>query len=389
MTQHGDTADRDADSAGDGTPAADSRTVAAVAPGTAQAQPEQPGQAAQQQAPQQQAAQQQAAQQQAAQQQAAQQQAAQQPAPQQQAPQQQAPQQQAPQQHAAQQPAPQQPTPQQPAPQQPVFPSPYLEAGESVPHAYLAPPQPGLPSFGSSPAPPRPGARPFADPRSGGQQPYDQPPYAGTQNGRAPYGRQASRRPPLGMSQRPGRDPTLAAGWERLLAAILDWLLIMIVSTLVFLSPLLRIWRQLDAIAANYQNLSSPGAQTAISNFARTPATVSTLLHFWLAVFGIALAYYWVMHAVWGATVGKRLLRVAVVSSADRKKVGVRAAGIRAVAYLVAPAILLLVARVEYVGALLWLCDNGLLLLDARAQTGHDKLAGTIVISQRRRPASS
>jgi uncharacterized RDD family membrane protein YckC len=189
------------------------------------------------------------------------------------------------------------------------------------------------------------------------------------------------------MSQRPGRDPALAAGWERLVAAVLDWTLIMIVSVLIFLSPLLRIWRELETISANYQNLSSPGAQTAVENFAHSPATLSTLLHFWLAVFGIALVYYWVMHAVWSATVGKRLLGVAVVTAADRTKINARAAGIRAVAYLVGPAILLLVARVEYLGAILWLFDNGLLMLDARAQAGHDKLAGTVVIRQRRRPA--
>lgn len=164
----------------------------------------------------------------------------------------------------------------------------------------------------------------------------------------------------------------------------MDWLLIMIVSVLIFLAPLLRIWRQLQAI---YPDLNTAAGQTAFSNFEHSPGTLSTLLYFWLAVFGIALAYYWVMHAVWGATLGKRAVGVSVVTAKDRTKVGVRAAGIRAVAFLIGPAILLLVARIEYLGGILWLCDNGLLLLDPRAQAGHDKLAGTVVISQRRRSA--
>ncbi len=334
MTQHGDTADRDGASASDGRPAAESGTTAAV---SAPAPPEQPGQA------------------------------------------------------GAYQPPPQPASPQQQAPQQPALPSPYLQAGESVPEAYLAPPQPGMPSFGSPQAPSRPGTRPFvADPQPGSQQPYAAPQrQQEQQTARPSYGRPGTGRPPFGMSQRPGRDPALAASWERLLAAILDWLLIMIVSVLIFLSPLLRIWHQLETISASYQNLSSPGAQTAVDNFAHSPATLSTLLHFWLAVFGIALAYYWVMHAVWGATIGKRVVGVAVVTAADRTKIGVRAAGIRAVTFLAGPAILLLVARVEYLGGILWLFDNGLILLDPRAQAGHDKLAGTVVIRRRGRPAAS
>ncbi len=188
------------------------------------------------------------------------------------------------------------------------------------------------------------------------------------------------------MSQRPGRDPALAAGWERLVAATVDWLLIMIVSVLIFLSPLERIWRQIRVI---YPNLSTPAGQAAFSNFEHSPATVSTLLSFWLAVFGIALAYYWVMHAAWGATLGKRAVGVVVVTAADRGRVGVRAAGIRAVAFLIGPAIMLILAQIEWLGALIWLCDNGLLLLDLQAQCVHDKLARTVVIRQRRRPEVS
>jgi uncharacterized RDD family membrane protein YckC len=268
-----------------------------------------------------------------------------------------------------------------------ALPSPYLAAGESVPEAYLAPPQPGMPSFGSSkpadsgPLAWRPGQQNGPGQRNGyqsygqtSQQPVSQ----------RPYGRPgAGGRPVLGPGQRAQRDPALAAGWERLLAAMLDWLAILAVAVLAFSAPLLRIWRQLEAIADRYPSFNSPGAQAAVDRFARSPATLDTLLHFWLAVFAIALVYYWVMHALWGATLGKKALGVAVVMAKDRARVGVQPAGIRAVAFLAGPAILLLAPHIEILGGIMWLSDNGTLLLDPRGQCLHDKLAGTQVIRKR------
>jgi uncharacterized RDD family membrane protein YckC len=245
-----------------------------------------------------------------------------------------------------------------------------------------------MPSFGSTQVPNGAGqgtlgfGQPPAGQRPNGQQfyqPYGQPPVR-----QRPYGGPgAGGRPAAGLRPRQPRDPVLAASWERLLASLLDWMLIMAVSVLAFLSPLLRIWRQLEVIANTYPSLTSPGAQAAVDRFARSPATVSTLLHFWLAVFGIALAYYWVMHAVWGATLGKRVLGVAVVTAVDRVRVSARAAGIRAVAFLVGPAIFVLIARLDWLGGILWLSDNVLILMDAHAQCLHDKLAGTVVIRRR------
>lgn len=267
----------------------------------------------------------------------------------------------------------------------PAMPSPYLGAGESVPEAYLAPPQPGMPSYGSSqPAgagPWRAGQQSGPSPRNGmqsygqtGQQPATQ----------RPYGRPGTvGRPMFGPGQRAQRDPALAAGWERLLAAMLDWLAVLVVTVLAFSSPLLRIWHQLEAIADRYPSFNSPGAQAAVDRFARSPATLDTLLHFWLAVFAIALVYYWVMHVLWGATLGKKALGMAVVMAADRQRVGVRPAGIRAVAFLAGPAILLLAPHIELLGGIMWLSDNGTLLFDARGQCLHDKLAGTQVVRQR------
>jgi uncharacterized RDD family membrane protein YckC len=256
--------------------------------------------------------------------------------------------------------------------QPPPLPSPYLDAGGSIPQAYLAPPRPDQPRYGT-PAAYRPGLRPFG----AGQQPPGQQGY-----GQPGYGRPANASGGIGLQSR--RDPAIAGPWERLVASILDWLIIFTASVLVFLSPLLQLWRDWQAIVGRYPNLYSPAAQAAIGSISRDPATEHTVLYWFLGMFGIALAYFWVQHAAWGATIGKRALGTRVVTAADRAPIGVRAAGLRAGAFLVGPAAYLLLASpLGYLGGLLWLGDTGLSLFSSRVQCLHDKLAGTIVVRQR------
>ncbi len=259
----------------------------------------------------------------------------------------------------------------------PSRPSPYLDAGESVPQAYLAPPQPDQPKYGSPP-PYRPGVRQ----RGSAQQPYAQP-GQGQQPGygQRGYGQRGGR-PAGGMPSR--RDPAIASPWERLAASMVDWTIIFVVSVLAFWSPLARVSRELDTLMTNYQQHSSPAAQAAINNLVRQPANQQVLWYWALAMFGIALVYYWVQHAAWGATIGKRALGVRVVQAGDRSRIGIKAAGIRAVAFLVGPAMLwLLGLPISVIGGGLWAADTGMSLLDPQAQCLHDKLAGTIVIRQR------
>jgi uncharacterized RDD family membrane protein YckC len=261
-----------------------------------------------------------------------------------------------------------QPVPPAPQPDQPDHPSPYLDAGGSVPQAYLAPPQPGQPKYGTAPGL-GPGRPAFGPPQLAGRQAkYSQP----------GYGRSG------GIGPAPRRDPALAAPWERLAASVLDWIIIFGVATLAFISPLLQIWRQLDAVATHYTDPSSPDAQAAIDGILRNSSNEHALLFWFLAMFGIGLAYYWVQHAAWGATIGKRALGTRVVAASDRSAIGVRAAGIRAAAFLVGPAVcLLLPGPFNIPGGLLWLADTGMSVFDAQGQCLHDKLAGTIVIRQR------
>jgi uncharacterized RDD family membrane protein YckC len=167
-------------------------------------------------------------------------------------------------------------------------------------------------------------------------------------------------------------------------ASVLDWIIIFAAATLAFISPLLQISREVQTVAVHYTGLNSPDAQAAVNAIFRNPANQRALLFWFLAMFGIAVAYYWVQHAVWGATIGKRAVGTRVVTATDHAAIGIRAAGIRTVAFLVGPtAFMLLPSPFNVLGGLLWLADTGLPLLDPRAQCLHDKAAGTIVIRQR------
>jgi uncharacterized RDD family membrane protein YckC len=267
---------------------------------------------------------------------------------------------------------------QHPAPSGPAYPSPYLDGGEAVPQAYLAPPQPGQPRFGT---PSRAQAgRPFG----GGQPRYGNP----------PAGRQVP-----GMAAAARRDPALATAWHRLAASTIDWFIIIALSLIAFWSPLSRMLRELSAVGTRYPGLASPAAQAAINSIGRNPANQRTVLYWILGMFGIALVYFWVQHAAWGATVGKRVLGVRVVRAADRSAVGVRQAGIRAAAFVAGPAaallasaiaaivgsgaVLLLLLSIEIAGYVLWVTDGCMVLRNPQAQSLHDRLAGTVVVRQR------
>ena len=279
---------------------------------------------------------------------------------------------------------------QQPLPPQP---SPYLDTGEAVPEAYAAPPQPGQPSYGTAPEY-RPGQRRFGsapqssgqprDDQSSGQPGYGQPGYGQPRYGQPRYGQTRGGRSAGRRGPQAGRDPAIAAPGERLAASMLDWLIIAVVSILAFWSPLGRIVREYQAVASNYRDPKSPAAQAAFDSVFANPSNLHAVEHWLFGMFGFALAYFWVQHAAWGATIGKRAMGVRVVKAADRSRIGVKAAGIRAVTFLIGPmAFILLPGPLNVVGGLLWAADTGLTLLDSRARCLHDKLAGTIVVRQR------
>jgi len=268
----------------------------------------------------------------------------------------------------------------QPSRPGPSSPSPYLAEGQAVPEAYPAPPQRDQPRYGvpaGSFIPDnglRPGQQSFL-PTAYAQRGYGQPvgPYRQSAMGRmGPGGRAAL------------RDPALAAVWERLLASALDWLLIFAAAFLVLLEPMLRFWRELNAIFLNAQTLTPAEAQTAMNNLMHSSSTTTTLLSFGIVVSVIALAYYWVLLARWGATLGKQALGLRVVSSADRSRPSVKAAGLRTGAFLVGPVIMLLGPGVfELAGSLLWAADCLSGVVDPGLRCMHDRVAGTSVVRKR------
>ena len=253
-------------------------------------------------------------------------------------------------------------------------PSPYLQAGEAIPEAYLAPAKPGQPRYGSAPQV-RPGQRPFR-PGSGArpdnpQAGYGQPGYGGPVNGRAGLGQARAR-----------RDPAFAAPWERAVASILDWTIIMGVSIVIFLAPLVALARQMQAIMNQYQDPIA--AQTALDNLSRDPSTLNTLLHTQLTAFGIALVYFWIAHTAWGRTLGKQAVGLRVVTAADHSRIGIWPAGIRTATFLIGPAVFLLApAPLNFVGGAAWLADALAGITDPQARSLHDRLAGTVVVKKR------
>ncbi|GGK65951.1 hypothetical protein Sme01_23700 [Sphaerisporangium melleum] len=81
--------------------------------------------------------------------------------------------------------------------------------------------------------------------------------------------------------------------------------------------------------------------------------------------------YFWLSHALWGQTVGKRLCRLKVVA-ADGGRLTAGRAGVRALIYAGATA-------VPYVGVMVGLVD-ALWIFAPRKRCLHDVLAGSIVI---------
>jgi uncharacterized RDD family membrane protein YckC len=237
---------------------------------------------------------------------------------------------------------------------------------------YGTPPQPG---YGSQPqpgygSPSQPGYGQPGYAQSGyGQQGYGQPGYA------QPYGSPYQPYPGTGYQYGPGKDPTLAEWWQRLLARMIDWVIVGVISSPLWIPAFTTYVNKLRSISNQYGgNLNTPAAQTAIDH-----AGGHLFGKLFLAGLGAALilfAYDWVQHGLWGRTLGKRALGTKVVSAGDRSKVSGGAAGGRAAVFALPPI-------VPLVGGLFALINELWLLWDRQRQCLHDKAAKTVVIKVR------
>jgi uncharacterized RDD family membrane protein YckC len=266
----------------------------------------------------------------------------------------------------------------------PWFPSPYLGEGQAAPEAYPAPARPGQPTYGTPTS--------FQGGRQGAfRQPrYGRPPAPGPSGGPRPAGQPG----PVGGGT--PRDPSLASGWERLLAMTVDWMLILAVSYLVLYSQMERLVHQVQALVSSSQFLTESTQAAAWANFVQRPSTISTQLSYSLLVYGLAIACFWILQTATGATVGKLLVGLRVVGATDRTRAGIRAAGLRTLVFLAGPAIFTFAPLVAgqgggylaLVGAGIWIADCVVLLSDPQRQSLHDRVAGTLVVRTARRSRS-
>jgi len=258
----------------------------------------------------------------------------------------------------------------------PWWPSPYLAEGEAAPEAYPAPARPGQPKYGTSP-------NAFQGGRQAG---FDQPGFGRRQQA-GTFGRPRQASQPRTVQP---RDPALASGWERLLAMTVDWVLILAASYLILYSHMERFVHQFNALLASAQVSGQPPTQAAVTNF--LTSTFGSRLAFSVVAYGLAIASFWILQATTGATLGKLLVGLRVVSAADRGQAGVRATGLRTAVFLAGPALFtfgaFLAGIITLAGAVVWMADCTVLLTDPQRQSLHDRVAGTLVVRKPRRGRS-
>jgi uncharacterized RDD family membrane protein YckC len=246
-------------------------------------------------------------------------------------------------------------------------------------------PQPGYgtqpqPGYGTQPQPgygtqPQPG---YGQPGYGqpgyGQPGYGQPGYG--QPGYAqPYGQPYQPYPGTGYQYGPGKDPTLAEWWQRLLGQIIDSCIVGVLCSPLWIPAFVTYANRLRTISNQYGgNLGTPAAQTAVSHAGGHLFGAVFLAGLTFAV--IMFVYDWVQHGLWGRTLGKRALGTRVVTASDRSKISGGAACGRAAVFALPP-------LVPLFGGLFALLNELWLLWDRQRQCLHDKAARTVVIKTR------
>ena len=172
----------------------------------------------------------------------------------------------------------------------------------------------------------------------------------------------------------------------------MDWMLILAASFLLLHTQMTQLWHHLQLVLTSSQTLGTAAAHAEFAKFEKAPATVSALVSYFLMVFLIALVYFWALQAAGGATLGKRVLGLRVVSAADKSPAGIRATGIRTILFLIGPAIFTFSPSVGFlgagfvslVGAALWFADSVVAASDPQKRSLHDRAAGTLVVRKDR-----
>ena len=268
----------------------------------------------------------------------------------------------------------------QPYPGQPGYAQPGYTASAGQPGYAQPSAQPGYaqPGYGQATYPPPAGQPGYGQPA--GQPGYAQTGYAQTGYAQPGYGQPAPYGSPYQAYPGTGygygaKDPSLAEWWQRLLARIIDGLVLSVLIIPLWIPVFTSLVNKLRNINNQYGgNTNSPAAQAAISHV--TGEFFGEIFLVFIAGLVIAVAYDWLQHGLWGRTLGKRALGTMVVTASTRTKVGAGAAGGRAAVYV-------LPALVPIVGGLFALLNELWLLWDQQRQCLHDKAAQTVVIKVR------
>jgi uncharacterized RDD family membrane protein YckC len=237
---------------------------------------------------------------------------------------------------------------------------PYPEPGQQ--YAMPPPPPYAQQPYGAPPPPPY-----AQQPHGAPQQPYGVPPYGAPPQ---PYGTQYPPYP-AGSGGPAGPEPDLAGRWRRLLARIIDGLVLSVVLIPLSIPILRRPLDHLQQVTNQYPDLSVPGAQAAI---ARADGKLfGAFVIFTIVAAAIVFLYDWIQHARWGQTLGKRALRTRVVTAYGRAPINSAIAARRSAVYALVPAVPLL-------GGLFGLLNEMWCLWDPHRQCLHDKAARTVVV---------
>jgi uncharacterized RDD family membrane protein YckC len=248
------------------------------------------------------------------------------------------------------------------------------EPGTAVPTGWGQPPGPSgqQPGWGGQ-QPPE-----WRAPQGGGQQqgwgdgqqrnPWAAPPVAGA---------------PVGWTTRTDVLPdgaVLAEWWRRLIARIIDWIVIGLIGALLSAGYLTELIAAVEA----YFEAAVRAAETGATP--DTTALESALVGAALPITLISLAVtvvYDVLFLVWrGATPGKMLLGTVVRPAEHPGPVSLVVALRRQVIYVVSN-LVGLVPVVGVLGTILSVVDPAWLLWDRRRQALHDKVADTVVVLRR------
>jgi uncharacterized RDD family membrane protein YckC len=226
-----------------------------------------------------------------------------------------------------------------------------------------------------------------SQPPYGGQ---SQPPFGGRGafGGNPAYGQ--AQQPPGGAGQpagvyqpypqagsgggyRAGKDPALAEWWRRLLARLIDGIVLGVLVSPLWISAIRTTIHRVRAVTNQYPDLSQPIAQAAFRNAVSQMTGRFVLIGVLVAL--LAFAYDWLQHGLWGQTLGKRALGTKVVTADAHARIGGGAACGRAAVYALA-------SNIPYVGSLFGLINVLWLTWDPRRQCLHDKAASTVVVKK-------